>query len=57
MLINEQNIVLETCIEVWLETELDDDRIVMAIDMRIYSVEALEELTNQSGKCLWKRDA
>ena len=56
MLIDEQNIVLETGVQMWLETELDHDWIVVTIDVRVYSVEALEKLPDQGGKSSRKWD-
>jgi hypothetical protein len=57
MLINEKHVVLETSIEVWLEAEVHNHRIVVAVDVSIYTVHALEDLADKTGECLWKWDA
>lgn len=57
MLINEQDIVLETGIEMRLETQLDDDVVVVAVDVRVHAVQALEHVADQSGERLWKGHA
>jgi hypothetical protein len=44
MLIDEQDIVLEAGIEMWLETQVDDDGIVVTVDVGVYSIQALENL-------------
>lgn len=57
MLVNEQHIVLETRVEMRFETQLDDDGIVMAVDMRIDTVEALEHVADERREGLGKRYA
>lgn len=50
MLVNEKDVVLETGVEVRLESKLDDDGIVVAVDVRIDTVKSLEDLLHQRGK-------
>ena len=57
MLIDEEHVVLEARVQVWLEAQLDYDRIVVAIYMCIDSVEALEDLADKGGKGLRERVA
>lgn len=52
MLINEQHIVLEARVEVRLETQLDDDRVVVAVDVCVDAVQPLEHVSNERGKGL-----
>ena len=54
MLIDEEDIVLEARVEMWLKAQLDYDGIVVAIDMRVDSVEALEDLADKGGEGLWE---
>jgi hypothetical protein len=54
MLINEQDVVLEAGVEMWLETQMNNDRVVMAIDVRINTVQTLEDLTDSLAKGLGK---
>lgn len=46
VLINEENVVLEACVEMWLKTELHDDRVVVAVDVSVDAVETLEHLSD-----------
>jgi len=55
MLVDEQNIVLEACIEMSLKTKLTNDWIVMAIDVSVDSVHSLEYLSNHAWERLWER--
>lgn len=48
MFVDEQDVVLEARVQVWFETELDNDRIVVAVDMGIDAVEAFEELPEKT---------
>lgn len=52
MLIYEQNVVLEAGVEMWLETQVDNDRVVVAVDVRIDAIEALEDLADGLPKVL-----
>jgi hypothetical protein len=44
MLIDEEDVVLEACIEMWLEAQLHDDRVVVAVDVCVDAVQAFEDL-------------
>jgi len=57
MLINEQNVVLEACIEVSLEAEFANDWVVVAIDMCVYTIHSLEDLPDHARKGLGKGNA
>lgn len=57
MLINEEHIVLEARIEVRLQTQLDNDGVVVAVDVRVDAVEALEHVSDERGEGLGKGDA
>ena len=50
MLIDEQYVVLEAGIEMRLQTQLDDDGVVVAVDVGVDTVEALEHVPNERGK-------
>ena len=52
MLVNEQDIVLEARVQVGLQAEMDDNWVMVAVDVGINSVEALEELAQKRWKCL-----
>lgn len=43
--------MLETGVEMWLQTQLDDHWVMVAVDMGVDSVKAFEDLAYQS----WKR--
>lgn len=55
MLVHKQDVVLEAGIEMWLEAELHNHRIVMAVDVSVDTIESLEHLTNSCGKSFWER--
>ena len=42
MLINEKHIVLEASIEMWLEAQMNYDRVVVAVDVCVHAVQAFE---------------
>jgi hypothetical protein len=44
MLIDEEDVVLEACIEMWLEAQLHDDGVVVAVDVGVDAVQAFEDL-------------
>lgn len=54
MLINEEYVMLEARVEVRLKTQLNDDRIVVAVYVRIDTVEPLEQLLDQRRESLGK---
>lgn len=47
VLVDEQHVVFEASIEVGLQTELNDDRIVVAVDMCVDAVQALEHIADE----------
>lgn len=49
--------MLEARIEMRLETESADDRIVVAVDVRIDTIKALEDLADEGHKGLGERSA
>lgn len=53
--IHKQDVVLETGIEMWFQSEMDDDVVVMAVDVGIDTVETLEKLSHCSGEVFGKR--
>ena len=57
MLVNEEHIVLETCIQMRFESKLDYNRIVMTVDVCVDPVKTFEELSDQGGEGLGERDA
>ena len=57
MLINEKDVMLEASIQVWLQTKMLNDRIVVTINVGVDSVQPLEQLANKGGEGLWKRRA
>ncbi len=56
MLIDEEDIMLEASVEMRFEPKLHDDWIVVTVNVGIYPIQSLEELTNQGGKGFWKRN-
>ena len=48
MLVNEQNIVLEAGVEMGLETKVNYDWVVVAINVCIDTVETLEDLAYET---------
>ena len=46
MLVNEENIMLEACIQVRLESKLDNNGIVMAIYVGVDPIQSLEDLAD-----------
>ena len=46
VLINEEDIVLEAGVEMRLQTEMNDDLVVVAVDVCVNAVEALEQLAH-----------
>lgn len=57
MFMNEEDIVFEAGVEMWLETEVHDNRIMMTVDVCVDAVQAFEDLSNQGRKSLWERHA
>ena len=52
MLVDEQYVMLEARIEMRLQTQLDDDGVMVAVDVSVDTVEALEHVPDERGKRL-----
>lgn len=52
MLVDEEHILLEAGVEVGLEAELTDDGVVVAVDVGVDAVHALEDLADEGGEGL-----
>lgn len=46
VLVNEEHVLLEACVEVRLKTELTDHGVVVAVNVGVNSVHALEDLAH-----------
>lgn len=57
VLVDEEDVLLEACVEVGLEAELADDGVVVAVDMGVDAVHALEDLADERGEGLGEGDA
>lgn len=57
MLVDEQDILLEAGVEVGLETKLADDGIVVAVDVGVDTIHALEDLTDKRRETLREGNA
>jgi len=55
MLVYEQDVVLEARIEMWFQSQLKHDWVVVAVDMSIHTIQPLEHLANESWEGLWER--
>lgn len=44
--------MFEARVEVRLETEVHNYRVVVAVDMSVHAVQAFEDLADESGECL-----
>ena len=47
--------MFETCIEMRLQAELNDDWVMVTVYVSIDPVQPLEDLTNQPGEGFWER--
>lgn len=56
VLIDEKNVMLEAGVEMGLQTELADDRVVVAVDVGINTVHSFEDLANHARECLRERN-
>lgn len=56
MLIDKQHIVLEACVQMGFQTQLNDDRVVVTVDVGVDTVEALEDLADEGGEGFRKWD-
>lgn len=57
MLVDEQDIMLEARIKMWLQTKLYHDLIVMAINVGINPIQPFVDLSHESGERLRKCNA
>lgn len=46
MFINEEDVMLEACIQMRLQTKLNNDWVMVTVDVGVYSIESFEELAN-----------
>jgi hypothetical protein len=56
MLINEQDVMLETRVQMWFEAKLDNNRIVVAVNVGVYTVETLEDVSEERWESFGKGD-
>ena len=56
MLIDEEDVVLEACVEVSFEAKFTNDRVVVAIDVSVDAIHALEYLSNHAREGFWEWD-
>jgi len=57
MLINKQHIVLEASVQMRFQAQRDDDRVVVAVDVGVDAVEALEDLAEEGWEGFREGDA
>lgn len=57
MLVDEQDVLLEACIQMRLETELADHGVVVAVNVGVDTVHALEDLADQRWERFGEGDA
>lgn len=57
MLVDEEHVLLEASVEMRLQAELSDDGVVVAVDVSVDAIHALEDLTDQRGERLRKGHA
>jgi len=55
--VDEEDVVLETGVQVRLESQVYHYWVMVAVDMCVNTVEPLENLPQQTGECLRERDA
>ena len=48
MLVNEEHVMLEACVEVGFKAELSNNGVVVAVDVGIDPVHSLEDLTDHA---------
>jgi len=54
MLVHEQDVVLEARVEMWFQSQLKHNRVMVAVDVSIHSVQPLEHLADESWEGLWE---
>lgn len=57
VLIDKQDVVLEAGVQVRLEAEVYHDRVVVAVDMSVDSVQTLKDLAEETRESLGERNA
>jgi hypothetical protein len=57
VLVDEEDVLLEAGVEVGLEAELADDGVVVAVNVGVDAVHALEDLADEAGELLGEGDA
>lgn len=57
MLVDEEHVLLETRVQVWFKAKLVDDGVMVAVDMGVDTVHALEDLAHQRWERLGERHA
>lgn len=56
VLVNEQDVVFEAGVEMWLKTEVYNYVVVMAVDVGVHTVQTLENLSKRRLEVLGKRN-
>ena len=57
MLVDKEDVMLETGIEMGLKAKLNDHRVMVTVNMSIYPIKPFEELAYEGRKCFGKRNA
>lgn len=57
VLVDKQDVMLEAGVQVWLETEMYHNWVVMAVDVGVDSVQTLEDLSEETWEGLGERNA
>lgn len=52
---NEEDIMLEACIEMRFKAKVEDNRVVVTVNMCINAIQAFKHLADESRKCFRKR--
>jgi hypothetical protein len=50
VLIDEEYVMLETGVQMRFKTKLPDDWVVMTVDVGVYAIHSLEDLSNHAGE-------
>lgn len=54
MLIDEENVVLEACVQMWLKSKLNNNRVMVTVYMRVDSVKSLKSWRIKTGNVFGK---
>jgi hypothetical protein len=57
VLVDEQDIVFETGVEVRFQSQMHDYGVVVAVDVGVHPVQSFEDLSQKGWKGLWEWDA